>query len=461
MIEAIELQVITRLLTSQNDDEINCLLSYDPDKYFSAFNSEIKFIHVHKDRYGIIPTIFEFQTEFPDCSSLPQVNQPIDYFIKRLKEYRRYQLLLSTFNGIKDLGEGDVDAAWKYLEMQVNEASSYDDCQPIDIIKQSDVRTQQIRDYANQKRIPTGFKEIDQVMYGGLNPSEELLVLVARTNAGKSWVCIKMMESAQKNGFAVAYYSPEMRAAYVGIRFDTWRNNFENSELYKANFSDEYLAYIENLKQSETPAYVLEDKDLPDGASVSSFTSFVQKHHIKLLIVDGISYMKDDRNATRDQEKYKNIALGLFQLSKKEGCAVVLVMQANREVKSKDNKGESIPDLFNTEGSDQPGRIATQAVGIRQVFDQHVLDIKLLKSRAGINQSNVFSYSWSINDGKLMYIESSSTDGDNSSNSSPNATGSFRPISFGTNGPDDSDLSMLDDANSLSSYDSEYEGIEF
>lgn len=444
MIQAIEVQVISKILTSDDEGTIDSLMSYSPDLYFSAYLPEITYIHDQKQKYGIIPSVFDFQAQFNEFN-LVSVPEPIEYLSKRLKEYRQYLILVETFNKIKDLGDGDVKDAWRYIGIKAEEAENLEASNPMDIVKEADKRAEQIKEFSKQKRIPTGFPEIDRVMYGGLSTVEELVVIIARTNAGKSWVCTRMMESAQSNGFPVAYYSPEMQAAFLGTRFDTWRGHFENNKLFKGEYSQEYYNYIKSLQGQDTAAYVIEDKDFVDGVSVRTLEPFVKKHGIKLLIIDGISYMNDDRNASRDQEKYKNIAMGLFQLSKKYGCAVVLVMQANREVKNKDDKGESIPTLYNAEGSDQPARIATQAFGIRQIFEKHVLDIGMLKSRMANNTNPVFSYAWDINTGQVTYIP-----GEDDSGGIPGATFIPAPqisqpaISFGAAKPDANDLSLID-----------------
>lgn len=441
MIQSIEVQVISKILTCDEENVVDSLMSYAPDLYFSAYLQEIQYIHEQKHSYGIIPSVFSFQAQFPDFS-LVAVPEPLDFLTAKLKEYRQYILLVETFNKIKDLGDGDVKAAWQYLGVQYDKATSLDNYQPMDIVKDIQKRADQIKEYSKQQRIPTGFPEIDKVMYGGLSTVEELVVIIARTNSGKSWVCTKMMESAQSHGFPVAYYSPEMQAAYLGTRFDTWRGHFENNKLFRGDYSQEYYKYMKSLEGEDTSAFVIEDKDFPDGVSVRSLEPFVKRHGIKLLIIDGISYMQDDQKATRDQEKFKDIAMGLFQLSKKYGCAVVLVMQANREVKSKDDKGESIPTLYNAEGSDQPARIATQAFGIRQIFDKHVLDIGLLKSRMADNRTPVFSYAWDINTGQTQYIPGDSSD---SGMGAAPPTPQIAPpsISFGTAQPDASDLSLI------------------
>ena len=446
MIQAVEVQVISKILTTEDDYVVDALLSYD-DSYFSSYKAEIAYIREHKQRYNIIPSIFDFQIQFNDFSVV-DVREPLEYLQERMSQYKKYLMLLDSFNKIKDLGDGDVDDAWKYLQAQCDKAANLDKVTPMNIISEAQKRADQVALYAKQQRIPTGFPEIDKVMYGGLSTIEELLVLIARTNAGKSWVCVRLMESAQKHGFPVAYYSPEMQAAYLATRFDTWRGHFENNQLFTGNYSAEYYQYIKQLPQEDTSAFIIEDKDFPDGVSVRGLDPFVKKHGIKLLIIDGISYMQDDNKATYVQDKYKNIAMGLFQLSKKYGCAVVLVMQANREVKSKDDKGESIPTLYNAEGSDQPGRIATQAFGIRQIFDKHVLDIELLKTRMANNQNPIFSYAWDINTGNISYIPADDGPADSTVIPDLKPATTSAPIIKTNIQPDSADLSLIDDDDS-------------
>lgn len=402
MTTSIELQVISKILTTDIPQEVDSLCEFD-ESYYSVFKPHIQFIFNHKDKFGNVPDVFTFQSQFPD-TVLVQVNEPIEYIRSEMKKNKQHIILIETFNKLKDLGSGDVSDAWKYLEIQCDKASQLEDMSPMNIIKDAKKRSDQIIEYSKQARIPTGFPEIDKLMYGGLSTVEELLVILARTNTGKSWVCTKMMESAQKNGFPVGYYSPEMQAPFLATRFDTWRGHFQNSQLYRGNYTEEYFKYIQDLSKESTDAFVIEDKDM-DGVSVRKLEPFIKKNGIKLLIIDGISYMVDDQKSERDHEKYKHIASSLFALSKKHGCAVVLVMQANRETKeSKDDKGEPFPNMYNAEGSDHPARIATQVFSLRQIFDKHVLDIRLEKSRMANNQNPVVSYSWDVNTGNMQYL---------------------------------------------------------
>lgn len=409
MISSIELQVISKILTSESIDEVNNLCSFDTS-YYSVFKDQIEFILEHKIQYGDVPDVFTFQAQFPDVT-LVRVTEPYTYLARELKKNKQHILLLETFNKLKDLGSGDVIDAWKYLTRQCDIVAGLDESRPLDIIKEAKLRSDQVIEFSKQTRIPTGFTEIDKLMYGGLSTVEELLLIVARTNTGKSWVCTKMMESAQRNGFPVLYYSPEMQASFLGTRFDTWRGHFPNSMLHQGKYTEQYEDYIRKLQEESVSAYILEDKDMADGkVNVPGLVNLVKRLGIKLLIVDGLSYMEDIKRSDTDYTKYKNICLDLFKLSKQFGCAVVIAMQANRETReSKDDKGDPFPNLYNVEGSDHPARICTQAFSLRQIFDKHVLDIRLEKSRIANNQKPILSYSWDVNTGNMQYLP----DGDN------------------------------------------------
>ena len=178
---------------------------------------------------------------------------------------------------------------------------------------------------------------------------------------------------------------------------------------------------------------------MPDGVSVKHLEPFVKKNNIKLLIIDGLSYMMDDQASNTDYDKYKHIATDLFKLSKKYGCAVVVAMQANRETKeSRDDKGEPLPTLYNCEGSDHPGRICTQAFALRQIFDRHVLDIRLEKSRNANNQKPIFSYAIDYNTGNMQYLPDGDESAVNMMPSGPNIDISSPVV----NSHDESDLGL-------------------
>ena len=61
MIQSIELQVISKILTSENQLEIDTLCGYDPS-YYSIFRPQIEFILNHKAKYGSVPVSYKLMS---------------------------------------------------------------------------------------------------------------------------------------------------------------------------------------------------------------------------------------------------------------------------------------------------------------------------------------------------------------------------------------------------------------
>lgn len=402
MLESVELQVISKILRSDNEKEIDDLLSFD-DTYYSIFKPHIQYIINHKLKYGNVPDIFTFLSQFPDIDSLVECNESFEYLKEQMRLNKMRILFVETFNRIKDANQEDVQNVWLYIRNQCDQVDKLDSLEPMNIIKDAKKRAKIVEDASKQARIPTGFAEIDELFNGGLSTVEELMLVVARTNSGKSWVLVQMMESAQRHGFPVLYYSPEMQPSFLATRFDTWRGKFKNSEIFNGRYTQEYKEYLNELEDEGTPAYVLEDKDVADNSvDVLKLKNFVHKNQIKILIIDGLSYMEDTKRATTDYIRYKNMCQDLFKLSKEEKCAVVVAMQANRETKANSEDGKDPwPNLYNIEGSDHPGRIATSAIMLRQVIDSQSLQVKVEKSRNSGHKRDMISYHWDPNNGEF------------------------------------------------------------
>lgn len=405
MKESIETLVISKILTSDDEKLVADLCSFD-SSYYAVDGKQIDFILDHLQKYGNVPEVFTFLQEFPTFVIVDAQRESKEFLVTELKKNKQRILIRETYNMLGTLGSSDVSEAWEYMYRQCEKAAALDNSKPMNIVADADERAEQVKEWAKQDRIPTGFAELDALIYGGWSTVEEFAVMVAGTNSGKSWCCAKALEAAQRAGFPCALYSPEMQAAYFATRFDTWRGHFKNSELFQGKYTDDYRVYLETLKKDPVPAFIIEDKDMPEGVSPRHLAAFVKQHGIKLLIIDGISYMSDDRKANSEYDRQMHIAKDLFDLSKRYHCAILVAAQANRETKdTKDEKGNPFPDLYHIAGSFAVAQVATLGFAIRQIFDKQVFEMRAEKARNSKNNKTILSYSWDINTGSMQYMQ--------------------------------------------------------
>jgi replicative DNA helicase len=458
MIESvIELQVICRILESKDQYEVDRLCGYD-DSYYSVLQDQIDFILDHREKFGTVPDPLTFQAQFEDFERV-DVTESLEYLENGLKRNKQLILFRQTYNKLADLGSSDVSMAWEYLSQQCDKAANLGSNKPLDVVEDAEERAQKVIYYNNQSRIPTGFKEIDELMYGGLSTVEEFLLIVARTNSGKSWICTKMMESAQKAGYPVLFYSPEMQSCYIGARFDTWRDHFKNSDIFRGRYTDDYLSYLKKLSKEETQALVVEDADMSEGrTTVRGLEALVKRYHSKLLIIDGLSYIASTSKYSNESIRYRDICNDLFRLSKKYGCAVVVTVQANRESReNRDDNGQVFPDLYNISESDHPARIATQVFALRQLYESHMIQFRLEKSRNALNERPVLSYRVDFNEGKVEYAPDGTDSPEGEDFSTPNVSNAIV-----TNHISESETPQLEEYQSESvEDDDDYDDVEF
>ena len=249
---------------------------------------------------------------------------------------------------------------------------------------------------------PTGFKELDDEI-GGLCPGEEFVVIVARTNNGKSWFLAKMLTHNWKVGANVGYISPEMSASQVGYRFDTLNKHFSNFSLYTGKeLEDDYDGYIDDLKQNTKNDFIVATPmDFDKKITIQKLKNFILKYKLDILGIDGITYLTDERYKRGDNKttSLTNLSEDLMSLSCELKIPIIAVVQANRN--GVDENGD-VPALESIRDSDGISHNASKVISIRQQDGK--LKMEVTKAR-NCKVGAKLTYSWKIDTGIFEFIE--------------------------------------------------------
>lgn len=227
-----------------------------------------------------------------------------------------------------------------------------------------------------------------------------------------TWVLTKMLQEAWKQQFNVGLIEPEMTGNKIGYRFDAINGHFSNRKLtYGDSLTDEgkdkesYIQYLHSLVNDAENGkvkkfMVAHPKDFGGTVTVSDIKYWCICNDIKVLGIDGISYMKDERGKSSDNTTtaLTNISADLMELSIELGIPVIVVVQSNRG--SAENGG--IPSLETIRDSDGIAYSASQVISVYVKHD--LLHLKHLKNRNG--ESNfTLSYDWDIDKGTMQYVD--------------------------------------------------------
>lgn len=387
-------------------------ISLDP-KYFLNYRKEFNFIRNHYEKFGNIPDKVVFAEAFPSFEFV-EVKDSLDFILYQIREAYAYSKLskIITENAQFISNEDSILGAQKIrqeISEVLREIQVYkkDD---VDIIKNAKNREQLYRERVENRAenggilgISTGVKELDNILHGWLN--EDLVVIFARTNEGKSWLVLFFAMMAWSQGKKVLFYSGEMSRDVVGYRFDTLYKHFSNTALMqgKDDLGEEkgissYSDYVNKLSESEG-FYVVTPRDIGGKPTVRKIEELYEEYQADLICIDQLTLMEDIRRGESQRIKYNNISEDLFGLSERIQKPILAVTQAKRQNDKKKDDKDLPPELDDIYESDGIAQNSTRVLSMKVVG--RVLKLAIQKNRYGEKNKNVFLV-W---DKDLGYIE--------------------------------------------------------
>ncbi len=401
-------QLISKvLLTSDYSIIENNLLDAE---YFVGYEEEFNFITNHRNQYGNVPDKETFISKFPDFE-LVEVNESDRYLVSTIQEEHLYYKAVPVVQQIATLLKTDANAAAEYMIQSLKDLQPRYEITGIDIVANARDRLkdfQQKKDKKSNWFFTTGFEELDYLIHGFNRDISELVVLFARTNMGKSWIAEKMTTHIWQIGNNVGYISPELNAQSVGYRFDTLNKNFSNKGLMWGNEEideSQYSNYIDTLTTSPHRFVVATSIDFDNRITVSKLRNWIKQYDIQFMVIDGISYLTDERYKRGDNKttSLTNISEDLRLLSLELHLPIIVVVQSNR-AGVKGDEDEGTPELENIRDSDGIAMNATKVLSIRQ-NKEHVLEICIKKNTFG-SVGGKLKYQWNIDKGEFVFIPS-------------------------------------------------------
>lgn len=374
--------------------------------YFPGYEDEYNFIINHYKEYGNVPDRTTFISKFQDFE-IAEVSESEEYLIDAIREEYLWDKCVPVVKNIAKLMKTDSNAAVEYMMTAVKDLEPNYKVGGTDIIQQAHKRLEAFinkRDNQDNWFFTTGFKELDDIIHG-LNRLEELLVIFARINQGKSWVLEKICTHIWEIGYNVGYISPEMGDLSVGYRFDTLYRNFSNKDLMWGNSTLDEKKYAEYIKELEdkpnkfivaTPA-----EDFNNRITISKLRQFIKQHKLDVLAIDGITYLSDERGNRNDNKttSLTNIAQDLKSLGMELKVPILLVIQANRGG-AVDKDSDDLPELESIRDSDGPAQNATIVLAVKQGPDG-VITLQVKKGRNN-RVGDKISYQWNPDIGEFI-----------------------------------------------------------
>lgn len=401
------LQIISKVISSGDYSIIeNNLLN---EEFFVEYEDEFNYIRKHFKKYGNVPDKFTFMSKFPELE-LVEVTESDKYLLETVKEERLYYKSIPVVKQIAKLLKTDANDAVKYMIQSMKDLQPDYQLGGTDIIKQAQERYESYVERRNNDKdwtFTTGFEELDALIHG-IARMEELIVIFARINNGKSFVAEKIATHIWQIGFNVGYISPEMSANSIGYRFDTLYQGFSNKSLMWADKSlkqEDYKDYIDELQKSDHKFVVATPADFDKCITVTKLKEWIKQFELDFIVIDGINYLTDERFRRGDNKttSLTNISEDLMALSIELKVPPLVVSQANRMGTVTDEE-EDTPELENIKDSDGIAANASKVISLKHTKDG-ILRMGIKKNRFG-PVGGKLNYQWNPDSGEFTFIPS-------------------------------------------------------
>ena len=396
----VQLQVLNKIL-STNDFSV-VINNGLTDKFFPNYTSEFNFIYSHYQTYGQVPDLATFLNSFPNFEVL-SVSEPDSFLVEELYKTKNENLLVNTFNHVKDLLlKGKTDEALELFtsaSQKVNSERKLDAVNIIEDISRYDSYVDKCNNF-NKYYLSTGFKELDESLGGGIDRLNSYFVISARPGIGKTLVMIKFALAAIKEGLRVGFYEGEMEVNKIAGRFDTLNSHLSNGAITHGNqnVANQYKTYLDKLSKSGGQFYVLTRDMVPgDKVTVDVLEGFVDKYKLDILFVDQISLLDSTARYTKSFELVAGISKKLKSLQVRKQIPIVVASQLNRD--ATDEKKSTGTE--NLSSSDRIGQDASEVICLSK--HDSVLQIDIAKARDGAKEYR-FKYDVDFDKGQFTFL---------------------------------------------------------
>lgn len=233
-----------------------------------------KYLKDYVDKYKVMPELrivrAETGMDLLDATDIPKENY--DWLLDEFERFSRHKALERAILASADLLEkGDYGPVEKMIKDAVQISLAKD--MGTDYFADPRARLLALKD--NNGQISTGWKAIDQKLYGGFNRGE-LNIFCGGSGAGKSLFLQNLAVNFASVGLNVLYLTFELSEALTSMRIDSMITGIVTREIFKSIDEVELKVKVAGKKSG-----AIQVKYMPSGKNVNDLRAYVKEYSIR------------------------------------------------------------------------------------------------------------------------------------------------------------------------------------
>jgi archaellum biogenesis ATPase FlaH len=245
---------------------------FNPQNFDRSLQKAAKFIQDHVQKYSVIPTVQQVNavagTELQLVLEEVRAAGNNEWFLDAFETFtKREELERAILKSVELLDKGDFDPVEKLIKDAVQITLTRD----LGIEYFYDPRGRLMRIKNNNGQISTGWKDIDEKLYGGFNRGE-LNIFCGSAGTGKSTFLQNLSLNWMEAGLNGIFITFEMGQDLVAMRIDSMITGFGSRDIYK-NLDDVEL----KIKMAGKKCGRLKIKYMPSQSTVNQIKAYVKE----------------------------------------------------------------------------------------------------------------------------------------------------------------------------------------
>ena len=255
----------------------------DNDFFDRNLRKTVEFLREHAGKYNALPS--PEQIKATTGMELAGLSKEVDdrhkeWFIDEFEQFCQHKALEKAILASADMLEkGQYSTVEKLVKdaVQVGLAKHMG----TDYWESPSARIEKVR--SQRGGVSTGWKDIDQKLYGGFNRGE-LNIFAAASGGGKSLFLQNLGLNWALQGLNVIYVTLELSEELCSMRLDSMLTGYTTKDVFR-NVEDVDL----KVRMQGKDAGKLQIVQLPNGITVNTITSFIKEYEVKNNIkIDGV-----------------------------------------------------------------------------------------------------------------------------------------------------------------------------
>jgi archaellum biogenesis ATPase FlaH len=253
---------------------VRCQNIFDSENFDRRLRATAEYLKTYVDKYKVMPELRIIKAEtgldLSDATDVPKENY--DWLLDEFERFSRHKALERAILESADLLEkgeyGPVEAKIK-AAVQISLAKDMG----TDYFADPRARLLMLKD--NNGQLSTGWKAVDQKLYGGFNRGE-LNIFCGGSGAGKSLFLQNLAVNFATVGLNVLYVTLELSEALTSMRIDSMITGITTREIFKSIDEVELKVRVAGKRSG-----AIQVKYMPSGKNVNDLRAYVKEYSIR------------------------------------------------------------------------------------------------------------------------------------------------------------------------------------